>query len=115
MRNKVAVVNLEQNMPSVEVAITNMTNTLVSYRKQGYKAVILIHGYGSTGVGGSIKVAVRKHLSTGSLKGVVRTYCGGEQWVLRKKEILNICRDLEGYEYTVNDNEGVTIVILSNK
>lgn len=112
MTNKVVEVNLEYNMPTVDVALQKMKNSLTTYKMQGCKAVILIHGYGSTGVGGSIKPAVTRCLGDNSMKGIVRMFLGGEQWTSRKREILGICKSLENYERRIANNEGVTVVIL---
>lgn len=112
MGNKVAEVNLEYGMPTVETAIQKMKNSLTTFKGQGYKAVIVIHGYGSTGVGGSIKTAVARCLTESSMRGIVRTSVGGEQWITKKKEILAICKDLEKYERSISNNEGITVVIL---
>ncbi|NLB82295.1 MAG: hypothetical protein GX800_11965, partial [Clostridiaceae bacterium] len=68
--------------------------------------------YGSSGVGGSIKVAVKGCLGENSMRGIVRTFVGGEQWINRKKEMLGICKGLESYERRISGNEGVTVVIL---
>ncbi|HZK24724.1 MAG TPA: Smr/MutS family protein [Oscillospiraceae bacterium] len=112
MRKKVAQVNLEEGLPTVEAAIQRMKNALTTAKRQGYKAVILIHGYGSTGVGGKIKPAVAKVLSEHSLKGIVRTYAGGEQWIDRKREMIGMCKALENFNFKVANNAGVTVVIL---
>lgn len=112
MGKKVAEVNLEDGMPTVDTAIQKMINSLTTFKGQGYKAVIVIHGYGSTGVGGSIKPAVVKALGDNRMRGIVRTYAGGEQWINKKKEILAICKDLENYERNISNNNGVTVVIL---
>lgn len=112
MNNKVAEVNLESGMPTVDRAIQKMKNSLTTYKGQGFKAVILIHGYGSSGVGGNIKTAVKRSLGESSMRGIVRTYIGGEQWSHRKKEILAMCRDLENFERRIANNDGVTVVVL---
>lgn len=112
MSQKVAEVNLEQNMPTVDVAVQRLKNALTSCKGQGYKAAIIVHGYGSTGVGGSIKTAVQRCLGESSMRGIVRNYAGGEQWLNRKRELLAVCRDLENYERRVANNPGVTVVIL---
>lgn len=112
MRNKVAQVNLEYGMPAADIAVQNMKNALISYKMQDYKAVILIHGYGSKGVGGKIKTSVQRSLKDSSMIGIVRTYVSCEQWVSRKKEMLMLCRDLENYQRTLTDNPGITVVIL---
>jgi len=112
MKSKVAQVNLEYGMPTAEMAVQNMKNALISYKRQDYKAVILIHGYGSSGVGGKIKTSVQRSLGDSSLRGIVRLYAGGDQWANRKKEMLSLCKDLENYQHTLSGNPGITVVIL---
>ena len=112
MPGKVVEVNLEYHMPTVEAAILKMKNSLSTAKGQGCKAVILIHGYGSSGQGGVIRPAVRKALGESSLKGIVRGYAAGEDWADRKKEMLGYCKDLAGFERRIANNEGVTVVIL---
>jgi hypothetical protein len=110
--NKVAFLNLEQGGPTVPVAIQNMKNSLTTFKGLRYKAVIIIHGYGSSGVGGSIKVAVRKTLGENSMRGLVRIFVGGENWYSKKREFLSVCKYLEAYERNISDNSGVTVVVL---
>ena len=112
MKNKIAEVNLEYGKPTVDTALRNMINALTTYKGQGYKVVILIHGYGSTGVGGSIKTAVTRCLGENILRGIVRTYVGGEQWLNRKREMVAVCKDLVNYERKIANNEGITVVVL---
>ncbi|MBT9140920.1 MAG: hypothetical protein DDT30_01506 [Dehalococcoidia bacterium] len=111
-QKKVAEVNLESEMPTVDVAIQKMKNSLSTYKRLGYKAVILIHGYGSTGVGGGIKAAVVKCLEESSMKGIVKTFVVGEQWSSRKKELVGMCKALENYEHKIANNYGISVVIL---
>lgn len=112
MQRKVAEVNLESGMPTVDVALQKMKNSLTTHKRLGYKVVILIHGYGSTGVGGGIKAAVTRCLGESSMRGIVRTYVGGERWSERKKEMVGMCKSLEDYDRRVANNEGVTVVVL---
>ena len=112
MQKKVAVVNLEYDMPTVDVAIQRMKNALTTHKRLGYKAVILIHGYGSTGVGGSIKTSALKCLGESSMRGIVRVFVGGEQWPSRKRELIGMCKAIETYEIQIANNYGITVVIL---
>lgn len=112
MAIKVVELNLENGMPTVDRALVIMKNALATYKGQGIKAVIIIHGYGSSGVGGTIKSAVLKALGESSMRGIVRSFVGGEHWYARKKEILSYCGALEGYQRRIDGNEGVTVVIL---
>ena len=109
---KVKEINLEYGSPTADSAVRNMVNQLGTCKGQGYKAVILIHGYGSSGVGGGIKTAVRSKLREPSLSGIIRSTCGGEQWFEKKKELINICQPLSDYQRKIDGNQGVTVVIL---
>ncbi len=112
MEQKVVEINLEYGNPTVESALLNMVNQLTTQMRRGCKAVILIHGYGSSGTGGSIKAAVRTKLTDNSLKGIVRTAVGGESFMSRRKELYGLCKSLQNYERRVSGNEGITVVIL---
>lgn len=109
---KVKEVNLEYGQPTVDMALQNMINQLSTCKGQGYKAVILIHGYGSSGVGGSIKIAVRNKLKEPLLSGIVRSHCGGEHWHEKRREMVGICQPLSNYSRKIEGNQGVTVVLL---
>lgn len=112
MQNKVVEINLELGMPTVDVALQRMKDALTTSLRQGFRAVILIHGYGSTGIGGSIKKAVLTTLAEKSLQGVVRSYVGGENWHRQGKNYQKMCKSLEAYDRRIAGNEGVTVVLL---
>lgn len=109
---KVREINLEYGSPTVDAAVRNMVNQLVTCKGQGCRAVILVHGYGSSGIGGGIKTAVRNKLREPSMSGIVRTFCGGERWFEKKKELVDACRPLSDYQRRIDGNPGVTVVIL---
>lgn len=110
--SKVIELNLETGSPSVTEAMGRLKNTLPTYKRQGYKAVIIIHGYGSSGVGGAIKTATRKLLGETSMSGVVRMVIHGEQWSYRKKEAIGLCSDLSLWDRRMAGNAGLSVVIL---
>lgn len=104
--------NLELGRPTTEEALRRMSDALVSARRGGASAVILIHGYGSSGLGGSIRAAVRSALAQPGFRGSVRDVAYGEQWHYRKRELLAVCRDLVNYEGRIANNEGITVVLV---
>jgi hypothetical protein len=112
MANKVMKINLESNMPTVDAALQRLRNEIQSCRGMGCKAMVVIHGYGSSGTGGKIRPAVLKMLGDPSMRGLVKAFAPGEQWHLRKREFLAICGTLEEYQREIDDNFGVTVVIL---
>ncbi|NLP29785.1 MAG: Smr/MutS family protein [Clostridiales bacterium] len=109
---RVKEVNLERGFPTVDMAIREMISQLGTYKRLGYRAIILIHGYGSTGTGGKIKNAVRAKLKEKSLSGIVKRFCGGEEWAYNKRVMLDNCKQLRDFEVRVSGNPGVTVVIL---
>ena len=109
---KVVEINLEAGNPTVDEALRDLGNRLSTAKKQGAKAAILIHGYGSSGTGGAIRAAVRSRLGGNSMRGLVRSYTGGEYWFGAKRELLGLCRSLGAHERRIAGNEGVTVVIL---
>lgn len=109
---KVKEINLERGTPTVDVAIKNMVNQLSTCKAQGYKAVIVIHGYGSSGTGGAIKIAVGNKLKERSLSGMVRATCKGEDWLDKKREMVDICPQLREFHTRISGNFGVTVVLL---
>ena len=109
---KVKEVNLERGGPTVSEVIRNIVNELSTAKRTGYKAVILVHGYGSSGTGGAIKIAVKQKLKERSLSGVVRDFTGGEEWVNSKREFTEICAQLKDFGTYIDGNRGITVVLL---
>ncbi len=112
MPSKVLEINMEAGRPATDTAVMNMKNTLMACPRRGVRAAVLIHGYGSSGVGGAIRTAARRALSDGSLSSVVRESVPGEQWHWRKREFLAHCPALASYEGRIANNEGITVVLL---
>ncbi len=109
---KVAMVNLEAGWPTVDVAMRRFSDALITHRRVGGRALVVIHGYGSTGQGGRIKQALGTALASPTIAPMVRTAAGGTQWHYRKRELLGICSELSQYDRQIANNEGVTVVIL---
>lgn len=109
---KVKEVNIEQGYPTVETALRDMINQLGTYKRMGFRAILLVHGYGSSGTGGKIKSAVRTKLKEPTLYGLVKESCGGEDWVDCRRPFLDLCPQLKEYERRISGNPGVTVVII---
>ena len=109
---KVSYINLEKGFPTVDLAVRDMIGYLGTYKRQGYRAIVFIHGWGSSGTGGGIKKGVKNKLKERSLSGLVYGFCGGEDWPDHKKEYVNYCNQLAQFDRDISGNQGVTVVLL---
>jgi DNA-nicking Smr family endonuclease len=111
----IRIVNLEEGMPLVHEALTKLDRELALARQQRCPLVKLIHGYGSSGSGGDIRIAVQKRLRELQEQSAVRAYIFGEDWspsdaqtwaLLKSQPALKTDSDLG------KRNLGITIVVL---
>jgi hypothetical protein len=115
MAKQVAVVSIKAGMPRVDEARRKLKAEIGRAKNSGVIALKVIHGYGSSGAGGSLKHAIRRSLRKRVKEGQIKSFVGGEDWDIfdtATRQILDECpelskdRDLKGY------NEGITIVLL---
>ena len=111
----IKIINLEDGMPQVEEARLRMQHELQIARQQGYAAVKLIHGYGSSGVGGSLRIELQKELQRMASASALRSFVTGEDWRISDEKTWEI---LKRYPEWKRDsdlgkaNKGISIVLL---
>ena len=113
--SKVITINIKSDMPTVDEARKRLLSELQRARAKGVKAIKLIHGYGSTGVGGKLRDALRSSLSRRRKEGVIQSYVTGEKWSIFEEQgraLLEACPELRGDSDLDRGNEGVTIILL---
>ncbi len=110
----VCTINLEAGHPLVEDALNLMERKLYDARLEGTKVVRLIHGYGSSGTGGAIRVAVRKKLSFLCRNGSIKRYVGGEECLMSNvgRALRSQYSQLRLSLATDQRNPGITLVEL---
>ncbi len=114
-RHWIVTVNLEEGMPTVEKALSQLDAALQRARTSGVRLVRVIHGYGSTGVGGRLREAVRIQLSHLSRCKRIRMFIPGEERSPRSAEIRRLMKRyprLARSERTDTKNPGITLVEL---
>ena len=108
-------INIKYGMPTVDVAIPILRERLKAAKQRGAKTVKIIHGYGSTGKGGTLRLATLKLLNQMLKKQAIKAYIDGERW---SKFDINTLRLIDRHPalYADSDldryNPGVTIVFL---
>ena len=102
-------------MPSVSEALQRLESELVLARQQKQLVLKIIHGYGSKGVGGDIRIAVQKRLREMIEAKEIRACIFGEDW---SKSCDEVWRLLQSRQELKSDpdlgrcNRGITIVLL---
>jgi len=111
----IRTINLEAGMPLVRDALGQLDRELTLARQQRCVAFKVIHGYGSSGAGGDIRIAVQKRLRELLDGGMIRGCIFGEDWstsdgptwtLLKSQPALKSDSDLG------RRNAGITIVVL---
>ncbi len=70
----VRLINIEHGYPKVEEAIKKLKFELSTLRQTKVRTVKVIHGYGSSGTGGSIRQATRRYLSEQQQSGRIKAF-----------------------------------------
>lgn len=99
----------------MQQALDRLTREIALAREEKCSALKLIHGYGSTGVGGDIRIAVQKRLRELMLAGELSGCIFGEDWSTTDDEtwrILQARSELKTDPDLGRRNMGVTIVLL---
>jgi hypothetical protein len=107
--------NLEAGMPTVHEALSRLDQELAAARRAGCGIVKLIHGYGSSGAGGDIRIAVQRRLVEISQSGQIRSCIFGEDWSIsdeRTWKLLQARPELKEDRDLGRKNLGITIVVL---
>ena len=115
MGSKLSVANLEMGRPTVEAALKQMSFEIRHARSVGCTVVKLIHGYGSSGTGGKIRVAVRRRLGEMRQKRQIRAMICGEDFSIFDEDTRQgflRCDDLRRDSDLERRNQGITLIIL---
>ncbi|MEA5038401.1 MAG: Smr/MutS family protein [Clostridiaceae bacterium] len=108
-------INLEEGMPTVEQAIKRLTFYLRTKKGSGVRTLKLIHGYGSSGTGGKIRIECRKYLESQQRRGEIKYFVPGEEFSIfdpQTQKLLIACPGLRRDHDLERRNNGITIVLL---
>lgn len=115
MATPLETVNIKGTMPSAEAAWGHLMAAIEGARLRGVRILKVVHGYGSSGVGGKIRRRVRsgaaKLRDAGQLKGIVF----GEDWgpfSATARGWMDACPALRNDADYGRENEGITLIHL---
>lgn len=109
---KYKTINLKENNPTVELALALLEIEIETSRREGICCLKIIHGYGSHGVGGEIKKALKVWLIRAKHKGFIKDFVKGEQWLASETadKIKKLCPEVLGDPELYYSNSGITII-----
>jgi len=111
----IKTVNLEEGMPTVEQARLRMEHELHLARQSGYQAVKLIHGYGSSGVGGALRTELQKALRRAAQASAIRAFIAGEDWRVSDEATWELLKRFPEWKQDSDfgrNNLGISVVVL---
>jgi hypothetical protein len=115
MATFIKTVILKEGMPSVEQARARLTTEIQIAQHHGVKVLKIVHGYGSTGVGGDLRIALQSTLRQMAARREIRDCIFGENWRTsneRTWELLKQQPELKNDTDLGKANKGITIVVL---
>jgi DNA-nicking Smr family endonuclease len=115
MSKLIKIVNLEVGLPTVEQARSRLNTELSVARKNGVRVLKIIHGYGSSGVGGDLRIGLQAMLRQMADRREIQACIYGENW--RKADehawaLLKQIPELKEDRDLSKGNRGITIVLL---
>lgn len=111
----IKTVNLKSDMPPVHEALHRLDRELSLARQQKMAVIKVIHGYGSKGTGGDIRIAVQGHLQGLIRDGQIRGCVYGENWSKSDEvtwKLLQSNPAMKDDEHLGRRNQGITIILL---
>ena len=102
-------------MPTVDQAIRRLTFELRMGRTTDLRVLKIIHGYGSSGTGGRLRVELRRYLDDQVRRGLIKRYVMGEKFSIfdeGTRELLQACGALRADRDLERFNNGVTFILL---
>ena len=107
--------NVKADMPSLDEARRAVIDEIRRARKEGVRVLKVVHGWGSTGKGGVLRVGLRKSFKLRRKEGVIREFIPGEDFSIFNKTVLALLDEVpesRGDPDLNATNEGVTVLWL---
>jgi hypothetical protein len=99
----------------VPEALRRLEHEVEVARRENQVLLKIVHGYGSTGKGGDIRIAVQKRLREFLDSGQIRECIFGEDWRKSADEVWRLLQgnpDLKSDSDLGRVNRGITVVVL---
>lgn len=109
------IINLERNYPRREEALERLLAGFSTAIIQGASFIKVIHGYGSSGSGGTLRVICRQEFQKWQTMGRISSYCEGESFhlgTIKGQALAKRFPQLKKDRDYGRQNDGITILVL---
>jgi hypothetical protein len=107
--------NVEAGLPTLDEARRLVIEEIKRAKREGVKVLKVIHGYGSSGKGGTLCFGLRKSFALRKKEGVIKDFIAGESFSIFNQTVLALLesvRELRGDPDLNATNEGITVLWL---
>jgi DNA-binding IclR family transcriptional regulator len=107
--------NVKSDLPTVEQARSRLRAEISLAREQGYAVLKIIHGWGSHGVGGDLRVALQATLAAMVTAREIAAFIPGEQWRISDETTWNLLKLHAALKKDFDlgkENKGISIILL---
>ena len=111
----IKTVNLKHDRPTVGEALSRLDQEITRARQEGTTALKVVHGYGSSGAGGDIRIAIQARLQEMAGDGRIRHCILGEDWSKSDEMAWKLLQSEPGLKADADlgrGNRGITIVVI---
>jgi len=107
--------NVKSDFPSLDEARRMVMDEIRKSKREGVRVLKIIHGYGSSGKGGTLQHGLRKSFALRKKEGVIRDFIPGEAFTIFNPVVLELLEsvpELRADPDLSNTNESVTVLWL---
>ncbi len=111
----IKTVNIKDDLPTIEQAKNRMEYQVKIAKQQKYRLLKIIHGYGSSGKGGDIRIAIRNILPNLVWQRKISSFINGEELTrnsVKGRNFLSRFSQMKKDSDYNSNNKGVTIIVL---
>jgi hypothetical protein len=108
-------VNLKHDMPLVREALARVEKEVIAAQREAVRLIKFVHGYGSTGRGGEIRIAVQNLLVQRLERGELHAVIFGENWRIADESTWALIQqwpELKKDSDLGRENRGITVVVI---
>jgi hypothetical protein len=113
--NAIRTYNVEAGLPVLDEARRLVIDEIKRAKREKVKVLKVIHGYGSSGKGGALRVGLRKSFGLRKKEDVIKDFIAGEDFSIFNNSVLALLEavpELRGDPDLNATNEGITILWL---